>query len=116
MDNILFTPAALLDLLAQIEELKHVDVGVSETIDGNIQIQVGDSTYIIEDRDSTEIQVDSTVVDAIDDVNVSAYEDLASSGDVILDNPDNIQSGVLKQIAKTLLVGGLVRLTAKLLK
>ena len=39
MDSIVFTPASLIDLLSQIEELKDYDIGISETIDGQIQLK-----------------------------------------------------------------------------
>lgn len=116
IDNILFTPASLLHILKDIDELKHLDVGITETIDNKIQLQIGDSIYIIDDSDCTEVQVDSSVVSAVDDANMSAYEELEESGDVSIDSPDAIESGIIKELAKTLLVGGMVRLTAKLLK
>ena len=113
-NEVLFTPAALLDLLTQIEELSNVDVGITESIDGSLNLAVGESTYIIDNHAATNIEVDSDVVDAVNTANIEAYEDLADTGQVSLSEP--IQSGVIKEIAKTLLVGGLVRLSAKLLK
>lgn len=113
---ILFTPAALLDLLSQIDELKSIDVGITETLDGLLQLQVGNSTYIIDATSATRVSVDSSVLDTVDDANMQAYEELASSGNIELNTLNPISSGVLKELAKTLLVGGMVRLSAKLLK
>lgn len=116
MQEIIFTPAALLDLLSQIDELKDVNIGITETIDGQIQLQIGNSTYILEADNATEVEVDESVIDAVEDANLYAYEDLADSGQINLDASEPIESGVLKELAKTLLVGGMVRLSAKLLK
>lgn len=116
MEELIFTPASIVDLLSQIDELKDVNIGISETIDGLIQLQIGNSIYIIEDGDATDVTVDSTVIDTVEDVNLYAYEDLADSGDIDLDYSEPIESGIIKQVAKTLLVGGLVRLTAKILR
>ena len=45
MGNLLFTPSAVLDLLVQIDELKDKEVGIVETLDGNLQLSIGDSDY-----------------------------------------------------------------------
>lgn len=44
---ILFTPSALLDFLIQIDELKDKVVSVTETADGDLQVEIGDSAYIV---------------------------------------------------------------------
>jgi len=116
MSNIVFTPASLIDLLSQIDELNEYEIGITETIDDKLQLNIGDSTYIIDDKDVTEISVDESVVDAVEDANVEAYENLDDSIEVMLDDEQLIESGVLKEIAKTLLVGGMVRLAGKLMK
>lgn len=118
MEDMLFTPAALLDVLTQIEELKNVDVGITETVDGQLQLQVGDSTYLLQSENETEINVDESDLDAVEDANMEAYEDLQSSGEVNLDSePDEkIESGLIKEAAKAMLLGGMIKLSAKLLK
>ena len=118
MDSIVFTPASLIDLLSQIEELQDHDIGISETIDGGIQLTVGESLYIIDTDNSTDIQVDGDVVDTVEDANLEAYENLDDSVDVVVSGQgeEPVESGLIKALAKTLLVGGLVRLSAKLLK
>lgn len=113
MDQLLFTPASVLDLLSKIDELKDVDVGVVETLDGKLQVQVGQSVYEIDDSNSTDVSVDEQTFDTVDDANLDAYDSLESSGEIELKQP--VESGILKQIAKTLLIGGLVRLSKKLL-
>lgn len=114
MDQLLFTPASVLDLLSKIDELHDVNVGVVEGLDGMLQIQVGQSTYELDDSNAIDVPVDSSTFDLVDDANVDAYEDLGSSGEIELSEP--VESGIIKEIAKTLLIGGLVRLTKKLLK
>lgn len=112
MDEIMFTPAAVLDLLTQIEELQGYDIGIDDS-SSMLRVTIGDSIYNINTRNTTDISVDESVVDDVGLVNQSAYDNLSDSGEVEL---EPINSGLIKQVAKTLLVGGLVRLTAKLLK
>lgn len=130
MDELLFTPAAVLSLLSQIDELKDVNVGVSEYTDG-LQIQVGKSVYTISSEDAEKIDVEESVLDKVDEISVDAYQELEDSGSIEIHDPDGdghiedvsdslddepVEGGVIKELAKTLFVGGLVRLTAKMLK
>ena len=112
MEELVFTPAAVLDLLSQIEELNDYDIGVSETPDG-LQVQVGESVYMISSDNFQEVEVPEEVSDEISELNDSAYEDIASTNDTF---EDTIESGIIKEIAKTLLVGGVARLVGKILK
>lgn len=114
MDNIVFTPASVLSLLTKIDELKDVNIGMTETMDGKLQLSVGESVYELEPEVDTSVQVDDSVVDKIEDVNQQTYEDLAEDGEVELQ--EEVTGGVLKEIAKTLLLGGMVRLTGKMLR
>lgn len=114
MDNVVFTPASVLSLLAKIDELKDVNIGMTETMDGKLQLSVGESVYELEPEVDTSVQVDDSVVDKIEDVNQQTYEDLAEDGEVELQ--EEVTGGVLKEIAKTLLLGGMVRLTGKMLR
>lgn len=115
MSDIIFTPSGLLELLTQIDELSDVNVGISETVDGDLQLQVGQSTYLISTEEASEVSVDESTVDTIDDIDIATYESLESSGEVELSD-EPIEGGLIKSIAKTLLLGGMVKLTAKLLK
>lgn len=114
MDNVVFTPASVLSLLTKIDELKDVNIGMTETMDGKLQLSVGESVYELEPEVDTTVQVDDSVVDKIEDVNQQTYEDLAEDGEVELQ--EEVTGGVLKEIAKTLLLGGMVRLTGKMLR
>ena len=116
MTDIVITPSGLLDLLSQIDELKDVNIGLTETADGDLQLQVGDSTYQIDTSNATNVEVDEQVVDTIQDVNIDTYEELGESGDVDVSDYEPVESGLIKSLAKTLLLGGLVKLTSKMLK
>lgn len=110
MDTLVFTPAALVDLLTQIEELSEYDISISESSDGSIQINIGSSTYSISADNADEVSVSEDVVDEIETINDEAYDNMPDDIDI-----ETVESGILKEIAKTLLVGGMVRLTKKLL-
>lgn len=115
MDNIVFTPAALLDLLIQIPELSNYDMGITETMDGQLQLQIGDSIYILESEKDNTVMVEDNVIEQVEDINTQAYENLESDGQVAI-SEDVIESGVIKELAKSLLLGGMIRLSSKLLK
>lgn len=112
MNTILFTPAAVLDLLSQIDELSDLDIGMTETIDGKIQCQIGSSIYEIDNSNATTISVDTSTADTIEDVNEQAYDDIVDE----FDDSETIESGIIKEIAKTLLLGGMLRVGSKILK
>ena len=115
--QILFTPSSLLDLLTKIEELKGLDVGVTESVNGDMYIKVGESSYKIDTSNVTDIIVEDDVVETIEDVNEETYSNLGESDEVVLeDDPDKIESSIIKELAKTLLLGGMVRLSAKWLR
>lgn len=115
--QILFTPSSLLDLLTKIEELKGLDVGVTESVNGDMYIKVGESSYKIDTSNVTDIRVEDDVVETIEDVNEETYSNLGESDEVVLeDDPDKIESSIIKELAKTLLLGGMVRLSAKWLR
>lgn len=113
-NNIVFTPASLIDLLSKIDELSEFNVGITETIDGDLQLEIGDSIYSIQTEEAIDVTVDESVVNQIEIVNESAYESL--SDDVDVEYLETIESGILKEAAKSLLLGGMLRLSAKLLK
>ena len=118
--EIVLTPAALLDLLTQIDELKDKDIGVTQGLDGMLQLQIGNSIYEIREDNATEISVDESVTSEINQANVDAYNDLANSDNIEFfeDSISNVpvQSGIIKELIKTLAVGGIVRFAANKLK
>lgn len=106
MNEIVLTPAALLDILQQISELDEYPISVSEE-SGSIQLSVGNSIYEISTADAEPVEVSEEALDAVRDVNDDTYQQI--------DDSEEVEAGLLKEVVKSLLVGGLVRLTSKLL-
>ena len=115
--QILFTPSSLLDLLTHIEELNEYDINVTESGDGNVYIKIGESSYKVDTSEVTDVIVEEDVVDTVEDANDEGYSQLEESSEIsIEDDPDKVESSIIKEIAKTLLLGGMVRLSAKWLR
>ena len=119
MDNneILLTPAALLDFLRQVDELADKDISVDET-GSTITVTIGESTYGIDLNKAEEIEVPDEIVEEVADVADEAYAELSESGvefTEVDDTEEVVEGGIIKETLKTLAVGGLVRLTSKLL-
>lgn len=111
--QILFTPSSLVDFLTQVDELKDVNIGVND--DGeNVSISIGDSTYQINPKSVTNIDVSDDDLDQACQANESNYDELEESGSIEV--KDSVESGIIKQLLKTLAIGGIVRLAAKELK
>lgn len=115
MESLVFTPAGLLELLLKIDELKDYNITILETIDGKIQLQIGDSIYELDSSESTDVEVDEDVIEEVEDVNVETYQSLED--DISFETgEDVVESGFLKEAAKALLLGGMIKLSAKLIK
>ena len=114
MDELVFTPSAVLHLLTEIDELKDKNISLSELSDGNLQISIGDSTYNIVTGDSVEVEVDDSVIETVVEENIQTYEELTDNANIEISEP--VESGVLSGIVKSLLLGGMIRLAPKLLK
>lgn len=110
MDEILLTPSALLNFLTQIDELANCDIQITEGTDSSISVSIGDSVYTI-GGNATEIPVADNVLEQVDDANMEGYGEA-----MYYSESEYIESGVISELAKTLMVGGLVRLTKRLLK
>ena len=110
--EILYTPAAILDLLSQIDELSDYDLSLTEGFDGTLQLQVGNSYYALESNAELDIQVDEKTLDEIEDINEEAYQHIAD----LDDNLEDIEGGLIKEALKTLLIGGIVRAGKKYLQ
>lgn len=99
-DTLILTPSALFTFLSQIDELKDKTIDVSD--DGNqIVVMIGDKRYVLKPGSEVE-DVDSEIVDVIDEINDDGYETA---------NEEIVEGGILKELIKTLAIGGLVRLT-----
>lgn len=112
MDQLVFTSASILDLLSSIDELKDKNINLTETESG-ISITIGESTYEINTANATEVEVDEEVVEEIDEVTSEAYSELSDNG---VDVQDEVEGGPIKELIKTLMLGGMVKMTANMLK
>ena len=108
--EILFTPSAILDLLSKVDEFSEYDLDLTESLDGKIQLQVGNSVYELNpDEVASDIQVSNDVVDEIAAINEEAYQDLLDENDEYAQQ-EYVESGLIKELVKTLLIGGVVRM------
>lgn len=108
-DDVLFTPASILQLLSQVEEFEDFDLGLYLTPDKRLVLEVDDSHYEIiseGELDEVVLEVDQEVIDEIEEVNERSYQNIVSENDSV----EPIESGVIKEVLKTLAIGGLVRL------
>lgn len=112
MEELVFTSASILDLLSSIDELKDKNINLTETESG-ISITIGESTYEINTANATEVEVDEEVVEEIDEVTSEAYSELSDNG---VDVQDEVEGGPIKELIKTLMLGGMVKMTANMLK
>ena len=113
--NIIFTPASVLEMLNQIDELKDYNIGVTETLDNKLQIQIGESTYQVETEGLEEVEVPQDIIDEVEDINDEAYEELVDSEEFEEFYEDKVEGGIIKEAIKSLLLGGAVKLIKKLL-
>lgn len=116
MDNneILLTPAALLDFLRQVDELADKDISVDDT-GSALNITIGDSSYAINFNDAETVEVPDEVVDEVAEINETAYEELDDVEYSEIDDDEVVEGGILSEALKTLAVGGLVRLAGKIM-
>lgn len=117
MSSILFTSASVLDLLLQIEELKDYTIGMTETLDGKIQLQIDESIYEI-DNNATILKVDDSIIQEIDTTIETTYDELIDDIEQDIDtyeeiDIDIIEGGIIKEVAKSLALGGLIRFARK---
>lgn len=114
--QVLLTPSSLLDFLIQIDELGDLQISVAETPDGNIQVVIGDSIYSIDCSYAEDVPVTNEAVDQVSDINEEAYEDIVESDDAVESLDEDVSAGIVKELVKTLAIGGLARLAGKVVK
>ena len=116
MDNneILLTPAALLDFLRQVDELADRDISVDDT-GSALNITIGDSSYSIDLNQAEEVEVPDAVVDEVAEINETTYEELDDVEYTEISDEEVVEGGIIKEALKTLAVGGLVRLAGKIM-
>ena len=108
MEEMVFTSGAILNLLSEIDELKDYDIDVSESSDG-VTISIGESTYAIKAKDAAEIEVDDEVIDTVSEVSEDAFADYDES------ELNEVEGGIVKEAIKNMFLGGMIRLTNKML-
>lgn len=123
LNEVIFTSAAVLDLLLQIDELSDYTIGMTETLDGDLQLQVGNSIYLIDSQDSKIIRVEDQIVGEIEITTEEAYDEILQDVEVESDLPsydevdaeadDVVEGSFIKDIAKSLALGGLIRFATK---
>lgn len=116
MDNneILLTPAALLDFLRQVDELADKDISVDDT-GSALNITIGNSSYSIDFDNAETVEVPDDTVEEVAEINESTFEELDDVEYTELDDEDVVEGGLIKEALKTLAVGGLVRLAGKIM-
>lgn len=113
-NEILFTTSSLLDFLQQIDELSDKDIIVDEN-ESAITITIGESTYSIDKNNAENVEVEPEVVDEVAEINETTYEELDDVEYSEIDDEEVVEGGLISEALKTLAVGGMVRLTSKLL-
>ncbi len=108
MSDILLTPSALLAFLNEIEELKDKEITFHENAD-QVTVIIDGNEYILDASDSVEIEVDDQTADKVETANEYGYEEIGEDIEDIAD--EEVEGGIIKEIVKTLALGGLVRMT-----
>ena len=111
--TLLLTPASLVDFLSQIDELSEKSISLNSD-NGYIEVSIGETTYRIRPQDEVNVPVSVDDIDEVNDAADDTYDELVDNGYV--ENSDEIESGLIKELIKTLAIGGMVRLAAKKLK
>ena len=112
MSNVVLTPSALLGFLNEIEELKDKEITFDES-DNGISVVIDGNEYILDASDSIEVALDEQSFEEVEDANDEGYDEIED-----LESTDNdyIEGGIIKELVKTLALGGLIRLTKNALK
>ena len=113
-NEILFTTASLLDFLQQIEELSDKDIVLNED-DSAITVAIGESTYSISKNAAEAVEVPDEVVEEVAEINETTYEELDGVEYSEVSDEETVEGGIISETLKTLAIGGLVRLTGKIM-
>ena len=111
--TLLLTPASLVDFLSQIDELSEKSISLNSDNE-YIDVSIGEATYRIRPQDEVNVPVSVDDIDEVNDAADDTYDELVDNG--YIENSDEIESGLIKELIKTLAIGGMVRLAAKKLK
>lgn len=111
MSDIVLTPSALLGFLSQVEELSGEDISFVESED-NLTVTIGNNQYVLDASSAPEIEIDEESFEQVEDANAEGYEQLDEEVETVdIQGDEPVEGGIIKELIKTLAVGGLVRLT-----
>ena len=108
MSNIVLTPSALLAFLNEVEELKDKEINFHES-DDELSISIDDNTYVLDASNAVEVELDDYSFDEVETANEDGYEEIGEDIEDISD--EDVEGGIIKELVKTLALGGLVRMT-----
>ena len=74
MEETVFTTAALLDLLSQIDELSEYEITINE-VGGAVTLSIGDSTYKIA-KPTEQVKIPEKALAEVSAINDGAYESI----------------------------------------
>ncbi len=108
MEETLFSAASLLTILSSIEEIDAEQIDL-DTDESGITISFDGKSYRFDYDKSGTAEVE------VSDEDMTETQEVISA-EMENESPETVEAGILSGALKTLLVGGLVRLTSKLLK
>ena len=108
MNNIVLTPSALLGFLNEVEELQDKEITIQEGED-QVAVVIGGTEYLLDASDAIEVQLDDQAYEEVEDANEDGYAELGEDIEDVDD--EEIEGGIIKELVKTLALGGLIRMT-----
>lgn len=109
MDQTLFSAASLFTILTSIEELDANQIDL-DTDESGITVSIDGHEYRFDYNDASTAEIE------VSEDDLKETEDVIEQEAETQSDPEEIEAGVISGLLKTLAVGGLVRLTGKLLK
>lgn len=108
MSDIILTPSALLGFLSEIEELQDKEINFSES-DNKLVVMIDSNQYVLDASDAPEVSVDDEVIEQVEEANEDGYDELDEDIEEV--GAEEVEGGIIKELVKTLALGGLVRMT-----
>lgn len=105
--SLVLTTSGLMTFLAEIEQLNGLDLAIEE-VDNGLQISIGDDVYTLETKAESVVEVAPEAIDDIDNIDEEGWDEIS---DTFNDAVEPVEGGIIKEVLKTLAIGGLVRLT-----
>lgn len=108
-EQTLFSAASLLTILSSLEEIDADQIDI-DTDESGMTLSLDGHEYRFDYNDASTADIEVSEEDLKETEDVIEQESESQS------DPEGIEAGVISGLLKTLAVGGLVRLTGKLLK